>query len=324
MVRRWPIYILLDCSESTSPESREQIASAFSILLSRLKSDPYALELVYLSVISFGSNARIELPLTGLVDFERPELAKLGTGRVLGEALALVTDTAKEEVKKREEEGEQRNFEPFVFIITAGSPTDDWTKGLKLFKSCRWGNVICCATNDADQDILRQVSEGFVIELNSAEEAFNTLDLYSWVEASVKTSPEPPFFDPPIPKATPVTAKKLGTIIQLTDKEGAVFEYDEQSPAESKDYTDEIFFSPDLQVTFFSPVLVATEAFVFNSSMVGSLRIVLGSEDPVCPLHVAEAFNDSFEGSTLRVVEKAGHNLPHEVVREEIMCLMNS
>ena len=133
MVRRWPIYILLDCSESTSPESREQITSAFSILLSRLMSDPYALELVYLSVISFGSNARIELPLTGLVEFERPELAKLGTGRVLGEALALVTDTAKEEVKKREEEGEQRNFEPFEFIITAGSPTDDWTKGLKLF-----------------------------------------------------------------------------------------------------------------------------------------------------------------------------------------------
>ncbi|MBT3667347.1 MAG: hypothetical protein HN548_07690 [Opitutae bacterium] len=86
----------------------------------------------------------------------------------------------------------------------------------------------------------------------------------------------------------------------------------------------ETYHNPDLQVTFFSPVLVATEAFVFNSSMVGSLRIVLGSEDPVCPLHVAEAFNDSFEGSTLRVVEKAGHNLPHEVVREEIMCLMNS
>lgn len=77
-------------------------------------------------------------------------------------------------------------------------------------------------------------------------------------------------------------------------------------------------------MTFFSPVLVSSEEFVFNSNMVSRLRIVLGSEDPVCPLHVAEAFNDSFEGSTLRVVEKAGHQLPHEVVREEIMALMET
>jgi predicted esterase len=56
--------------------------------------------------------------------------------------------------------------------------------------------------------------------------------------------------------------------------------------------------------------------------MLGSLRIVLGSEDPVCPLHVAEAFNDSFQSSTLRVVEKAGHQLPHDVVEEEIIGLM--
>lgn len=56
--------------------------------------------------------------------------------------------------------------------------------------------------------------------------------------------------------------------------------------------------------------------------MVGSLRIVLGDEDPVCPLHLAEAFNDSFQSSILRVVEKAGHQLPHDVVREEIIGLM--
>jgi hypothetical protein len=80
--------------------------------------------------------------------------------------------------------------------------------------------------------------------------------------------------------------------------------------------------SPDLQVTFFSPVLASAEEFVFNAGMLGSLRIVLGSEDPVCPLHVAEAFNDSFQSSTLRVVEKAGHQLPHDVVEEEIIGLM--
>jgi hypothetical protein len=83
-------------------------------------------------------------------------------------------------------------------------------------------------------------------------------------------------------------------------------------------------FIPDLQVTFFSPVLVVPEEFVFNPEMVGSLRIVLGSEDPVCPLRVAQSFKGSFDGSTLRVVDKAGHQLPHEVVREEIMSLMNS
>ena len=80
--------------------------------------------------------------------------------------------------------------------------------------------------------------------------------------------------------------------------------------------------SPDLQVTFFSPVLVPTEEFSFHSNMVGSLRIVLGDEDRVCPFRLAQSFNDVFEGSTLRVVENAGHHLPHDVVREEIIDLM--
>ena len=80
--------------------------------------------------------------------------------------------------------------------------------------------------------------------------------------------------------------------------------------------------SPDLQVTFFSPVLVPTEEFNFHSNMVSSLRIVLGSEDRVCPLRLAQSFNDVFEGSTLRVIEKAGHHLPHDVVSEEIIDLM--
>ena len=44
--------------------------------------------------------------------------------------------------------------------------------------------------------------------------------------------------------------------------------------------------------------------------MASSLRIVLGSEDPVCPLRLAQSFNDVFEGSTLRAVEKVGHYLP--------------
>jgi hypothetical protein len=80
--------------------------------------------------------------------------------------------------------------------------------------------------------------------------------------------------------------------------------------------------SPHLHVTFFSSVLASAEEFNFHSNTVGSLRIVLGGEDPVCPLHVAEAFNDSLQSSTLRVVEKAGHQLPHDVVREEIIGLM--
>jgi predicted esterase len=77
-------------------------------------------------------------------------------------------------------------------------------------------------------------------------------------------------------------------------------------------------------VPFFSPVLVPSEEFNFLSNMVSRLRIVLGSKDPVCPLRLAQSFNDSFEGSTLRVVEKAGHQLPHEVVREEILGLIEN
>src|SRR4028119_2286837 len=54
-MRRLPVYLVLDCSGSMTGEPMEAVRQGMKTLLGELKSDPQALETVYLSVITFDS-----------------------------------------------------------------------------------------------------------------------------------------------------------------------------------------------------------------------------------------------------------------------------
>jgi uncharacterized protein YegL len=58
-MRRLPIYILLDTSGSMRGEPIEAVKTGLRALLSSLSRDPYALETVYLSIITFDREAKI-------------------------------------------------------------------------------------------------------------------------------------------------------------------------------------------------------------------------------------------------------------------------
>lgn len=146
-----PVYFLLDCSESSSDEYREQIRTSLDTILDELRTDPSALETVQLGVITFGESAHLELPLTDLHDFFVPHLRPLGPGRSLGEALELVTATARQDRVTR------RFVMPKLIIMMGGDPTDDWEKGLALVNTIRWYMRIGCQAKDTDQEVLRQI-----------------------------------------------------------------------------------------------------------------------------------------------------------------------
>lgn len=147
-----PVYLLLDCSESSSDESRGQIRTSLDTILYELHSDPSALETVQLGVITFGESARLELPLTDLHDFQQPNLRPLGLGRSLGEALELVTATAwQDSVTIRWGVG------PKLIIMMGGDPTDDWEKGLALVNTIPWYMRIGFQTDQTGQEVLRQI-----------------------------------------------------------------------------------------------------------------------------------------------------------------------
>jgi len=184
-MRRLPVYLLLDTSGSMSGEPIEAVKNGVQVLISTLRSDPYALETAYLSVITFDSSARQLVPLTELSMFQMPEIKASGA-TAFGEALSLLANKISIEVTKTTAE-EKGDWKPIVFLMTDGGPTDNWQQGLADFKKQKVGMVVACAAGQgADTNILKQVSE-IVVQLDTADSA-TIKAFFKWVSASISTT----------------------------------------------------------------------------------------------------------------------------------------
>ncbi|MBK8320838.1 MAG: VWA domain-containing protein [Betaproteobacteria bacterium] len=183
-MRRLPVYLLLDTSGSMSGEPIEAVKNGVQILVSTLRQDPYALETAYLSVITFDSTAKQVVPLTELANFQTPNISASGT-TALGDGLGLLADSIEKEVGKTTAEI-KGDWKPLIFIMTDGTPTDDWAKGLAKLRKVRTGVIVACAAGQgADTSILKQITE-VVVALDTADS--NTIKaFFKWVSASVST-----------------------------------------------------------------------------------------------------------------------------------------
>ncbi len=184
-MRRLPVYLLLDTSSSMHGEPMEAVKNGVQVLTSTLRQDPYALETVFISVITFDSNAKQIVPLTDLVSFQPPDLQAQGI-TAMGAALRLVAQKIDEEVVKTTQD-RRGDWKPLVFLMTDGAPNDDWNAGLEAFKKVKTGMVIACAAGmAADTSVLKQITSD-VVQLDTADSA-TIQSFFKWVSASVSTS----------------------------------------------------------------------------------------------------------------------------------------
>lgn len=74
MSRRLLTYICIDTSGSMKGEPIEAVNVGLQSLLSALRQNPYALESVYLSILTFNNQIETVLPLTALEDVVLPTI----------------------------------------------------------------------------------------------------------------------------------------------------------------------------------------------------------------------------------------------------------
>ena len=183
-MRRLPVYLLLDTSGSMFGEPIEAVRNGVQVLVSTLRSDPYALETAYLSIITFNSKAQQVTPLTELAAFQTLAIDANGC-TALGEALSLLAQCVDREVTKTTADV-KGDWKPLVFIMTDGVPTDNLNTGLAEFKKRKFGTVVACAAGaGADTNTLKQITEN-VVSLDTADSA-TIKSFFQWVSASIST-----------------------------------------------------------------------------------------------------------------------------------------
>ncbi|MBF0554917.1 MAG: VWA domain-containing protein [Nitrospirae bacterium] len=169
-MRRQPVYLLLDTSGSMSGEPIEAVRRGVKTLLAELRSDPCAIEAVYLSVITFDSTASQVAPLRDLMNFIEPTISAFDATSAsdatsLGAALSLLMNCVENEVIKSSPT-QKGDFKPIVFLLTDGQPTDQWENAADQVKQKKISNIIAFAAGlGADSSSLKRITD-FVIDLN--------------------------------------------------------------------------------------------------------------------------------------------------------------
>jgi uncharacterized protein YegL len=184
-MRRLPVYLLLDCSESMIGEGLRAMQQSVEVMLRSLRTDPHALETVWLSCITFARDARLEFPLTELTDVQTPKL-KVRPGTAIGAALNLCADRIQAEVRKTSvvQKGDWR---PLIILITDGQSTDNWSMALSRLGQHikpRPANIYAIGVGeDVDTNELRQLTD-IVLHLPDMTED-RIKKLFVWLTASV-------------------------------------------------------------------------------------------------------------------------------------------
>lgn len=186
-MRRLPIYFLIDISESMVGDPIEQVQNGIAEIIKELRTDPYALETVFISVIAFAGKAQSLVSLTELYKFYPPKFP-IGGGTSLGQGLDFLMNDMDVNIQKTTFE-EKGDWKPIIFLFTDGMPTDcietSFSKWNNRYRKS--SNLIAVSLGDnLDTSVLGKITETVLLLKDTDKETLKKF--FKWVTASIKTS----------------------------------------------------------------------------------------------------------------------------------------
>jgi uncharacterized protein YegL len=169
-------------------EPIESVKVGLETMVATLRQDPFALESVWISIITFDREVKQIMPLTELENMQLPEIQTPESGPThLGAALELLCRKVDAEVRMSTPE-QKGDWMPLLFIMTDGKPSDlqKYNEMLPEIKKRHFGGIIACAAGaKSDVKPLGLLTDQ-VYSLDTTDSA-TFRQFFKWVSASVST-----------------------------------------------------------------------------------------------------------------------------------------
>lgn len=185
-IRRLPVYLLLDTSGSMQGEPIHAVNVGLQSLAASLRQDPYALESVFISIVTFDNEVKEVVPLTALEDLQVPTITAPTSGAtMMGAGLMFVCDLVAREVRKSTESA-KGDWRPLLFLMTDGKPSDTlaFQEVIPRVRAANFGTVVACAAGPrSDSAVLNQLTDK-VVHMDTMNSATFS-KFFQWVSSTI-------------------------------------------------------------------------------------------------------------------------------------------
>jgi len=180
-----PVIILADTSGSMSVDGKNEVMNqALRDLITTFSGESRLNAEIHLSVITFGGEAKMHLPLTPAHQIKDFKSFEATGGTPMGEAL----DIAKELIEDKESIS-SRAYRPVIVLVSDGHPTDNWGGSFSDFcnseRAKKATRMAMAIGNDADESLMNDFINDLEAPLFKASNAQDIIKFFRAVSMSV-------------------------------------------------------------------------------------------------------------------------------------------